>query len=391
MKKIVIFTASSVLLLAFILYLVFKPREVNFIKLKKTDFTYSILANCSVDYPKPLDIKYSYEVEVLKIYKKEGENLKKGDLIIQLDDKDDRKSLILASNNIVSLQNRIRNIKRVELPNLKEREKEAIFSLRQAENDLARAKELYEAGGISKSDLEKIQNNYEIKLSQYNQIKNTIENYESSGVLSDLNTQLENAKIDFEKIKERFLEKRIISPFSGKILKINVQEKERVSPNKVISTIIEKTNWLLVMNIDQRELSFLKPNIRSKVKFDSFPDISFNAVVSYICTQIDKEKGTCEVRLEIQDKNSELIKYGMSGYAEIFAETFTNVVVIPQRFVKNNRVFIYNNGKIFATNVNLRMVGENKFITTDLNDGDILVEVMDKLPKRIKLKKEVKI
>ncbi|MCX7821258.1 MAG: efflux RND transporter periplasmic adaptor subunit [Brevinematales bacterium] len=376
----------------FIGYMVLKPVSADFLKLKRQNLDYTILANCSVDYPKPLDIKFSYEVEVLRIFKKEGDRIKKGDLIIQLDDSDDRRNLTLASNNIVSLQKKIKNVKNVELPNLKEKEREAELSLKQAEIDLKRAKELYEAGGISKSDLEKIQNNYEIKLSQYNQIKNSIENYEVSGVLAELETQLESAKIEYENIKNRLLEKRIVSPFNGKILKINVQNGEKVAPSKVITTIIEATNWLLVMNVDQRELSFLKPDLKANVKFDSFPEEVFSAFVSYVCTQIDKEKGSCEVRLEIKDKKADMIKYGMSGYAEIYAKTFTNVMIIPKRFVNNNSVYIYKNGKAVLSNLNLRPVGEDKFITEDLNEGDIIIDLSKNMVnKKIKLRKEVRI
>ncbi|MGC8766049.1 MAG: HlyD family secretion protein [Brevinematia bacterium] len=391
-KNILISGIISLVVILFLVYFVFKPVKADFMKLKKDNLNYTILANCSVDYPKPLDIKASYEVEVLKIYKKEGNSLKKGELIIQLDDTDDRKNLSLASNNIISLQKKIKNVRNVELPNLKEREREASFSLKQAQNDLDRARELYEAGGISKSDYEKIQNNYEIKLSQYNQLKNTLENFENSGALAELNTQLENAKVDYENIKKKLDEKRITSPFNGKVLKINVQTKEKVGAGKLIATIIENTNWLLVMNVEQRELAFLKPDIKANVKFEAFPDEVFNAFVSYVCTQIDKEKGTCEVRLEVRDKKADMIKYGMTGYAEIYAKTFTNVIIIPQRFVRGkNSVILYDKGKALLTNINLLPAGEGKFLTTDLDEGLTIIDLdTKKLNKKIKLAKEVK-
>ncbi len=390
--KLKIIIPIILLFLVFIGYNLFKPVKADYLKLKRQNLDYTILANCSVDYPKPLDIKFSYEVEVLKIYKKEGDRIKKGDLIIQLDDTDDRRNLILASNNIISLQKKIKNLKNVELPNLKEKEREAELSLKQAKIELERAKELYDAGGISKAELERIQNSYDIKLSQYNQIKNSLENYETTGAIAELQTQLENAKIDYDNIRNKFLEKRIISPFDGKILKINVQPNEKVSPSKIVATIIEMTNWLLVMNIDQRELAFLKPELKANVKFDSFPDEVFQAYVSYVCTQIDKEKGTCEVRLEVKDKKSDMIKYGMSGYAEIYAKTFSNVIIIPKRFVNDKAVYLYKDGKAILSNITLRPVGENKFITEDLSEGDIVLDLTKgKANKKIKLRTEVKI
>ncbi len=373
--KLKIFFSLIILFLILIGYVIIKPVRVDFLRLKRQNLNYTI----------------SYEVDVLKIYKKEGEKIKKGELIIQLDDSNERRSLVLASNNIISLKKKIKNVKNVEFPNLKEKEKEAELLLKQAKIEFERAKDLYEAGGISKADLEKIQNIYDVRRSQYTQIKNSLDNYESTGILADLQTQLDNAKLEYENIKNKLLEKRVVSPFNGRILKINVQNKEKVPPSKIIATIIELTNWLLVMNVDQRELAFLKPELKANVRFDSFPDEVFNGYVSYVCTQIDKEKGTCEVRLEIRDEKADMIKYGMIGYAEIYARTFSNVIIVPQRFINEKSVYLYKNDRAILSNISLKPIGENKFITEDLNEGDVVLDLgKNRATKKIKLGKEVK-
>jgi len=394
-KTLFIVSFALIIIAIFIVFSISKPQKADFITLKRQDFKYTILANCTVDYPKPLDIKSTSESLVKAIYKKEGEKVKKGEIIILLDDSEEIRRLKIASNNIISLNKKIKNIKNVELPNLYEKEKELKLDLELAKNDLSRAKDLYEAGGISKSDLEKIQKNYGIKLSQYNQLKNTLDNYESSGVLAELNIQIENAKIEYEDYKKKVEEKRIISPFNGKILNINVQKGEKTSLQKVLATVIEDTNWLLVMNVDQRELGLLMNGLKANVKFDAYPEEIFSAYVTYVCTQIDKEKGTCEVRLEIKDQKANKIKYGMSGYAEIYAKSFSNVLIIPQRFVKQskqkNYVVLYKNNRAYITNINLTRIGENVFLTEDLKEGDILLDIdIKQSGKKVSLSKEVK-
>jgi multidrug efflux pump subunit AcrA (membrane-fusion protein) len=128
-KTLFIVSFSLIIIAIFIVFSISKPQKADFITLKRQDFKYTILANCTVDYPKPLDIKSTSESLVKAIYKKEGEKVKKGEIIILLDDSEEIRRLKIASNNIISLNKKIKNIKNVELPNLYEKEKELKLEL----------------------------------------------------------------------------------------------------------------------------------------------------------------------------------------------------------------------------------------------------------------------
>ena len=58
--------------------------KVAFYKLKPNDLHYTILSNCIIDYPDPLDVTSTDDGEVLTIYTKEGKILNKGQKILDL-------------------------------------------------------------------------------------------------------------------------------------------------------------------------------------------------------------------------------------------------------------------------------------------------------------------
>jgi len=372
--------AAAVVVLAVAVFLVLnalKKTEADAYVLEPIDLNYTILANCTVDYPKPLDITFLQEGVVRRVAVEDGDFAAKGRELVRLDDFEAQRNLTISAENLRSAELALKNAREEVLPNLREKLKEYEVNLEQARLMLKRYTEIESAGGISKAELEKAEKEYQRALSQYNQQKLELDNFSKSGRLADLESQVSAARARLE-LAERNLENtHLLAPFDGTILKVHVQAGEKVTPAVKAVTIKEKANWQLVLNVDQKELPFLKPGLEALVTLDAYPEKRIPGEVSYVCTEVDKERSTCELRVEILE-DKPFIKSGMAGKVEILAETYEDVLAVPSRFVKRDEggdfVWVWDGLRAELRKAAFRPVGERWVILDALPGGAVLLD-----------------
>ena len=228
------------------------------------------------------------------------------------------------------------------------------MTLKKTKDDFDRISELYKTGNVAKTDFETAENNY-------------------ANITSKVNIN----KAQYELARKKLSDRSIVSPFNSIVLKINVQEGQKIKSGISLITIIEKTNWIAVLNIDQKELPFVELGQKAYVVLDSFPDKKFTGKVIFIGAEINKENGTCEIRVELQEGQS-IVKHGMAGSSEILAADFLKVDAIPSRFVIKNgndeSIVVWDGNKANVQKVKTKMVGEKWRILTGIKDGAILLD-----------------
>ncbi len=149
-----------------IIFLVFITKEKNvkfkadFIRLKPIDLQYTILANFTVEYPVPLEMKFFQEGTVKAIKAREGDNLTKGQIIIELDDFKARQEYIISQKELEAAEIKLKNAREEILPKLEEKLKKLKADLAQAESMVQRYRKLEKEGGISRAQLETVENDY---------------------------------------------------------------------------------------------------------------------------------------------------------------------------------------------------------------------------------------
>jgi multidrug efflux pump subunit AcrA (membrane-fusion protein) len=157
---------------------------------------------------------------------------------------------------------------------------------------------------------------------------------------------------------------------------VDVQVGQSLQPNAPVAVIIEDQVPTLEVDIDQKDLPYLKNGLPAAVKFDAYPERVVQAQVAYVCSGINTDKGTCRVRLVITEPQP-FIRFGMTGTADILAATYTNVPAVPSGFVlreqPGNAVWRWNGRGVQRTAVTGRPVGERWFIADNLPAGSLLL------------------
>ena len=339
------------------------------------DLDYTILASCTVREPAPYDIKAPSGGEIEKSFIREGDDVEKGQLLVQIDDFRERRDLIISENNLESVILQIKDAKDNVLPSLKEKLKQDAAGLSNAERFLNRLKQLDAAGGSTKVDIDQAVKNYEQALSQYNQTKIEIDSFSSSGTLAKLETQRRILEAQVALSEKSLSEKKIAAPYLGVITNVYVNEGEVIPDHFPVATIIAKEKWVFEANIDQRDLPFVSRAQPAVIVLDAYPSRKIEAEVVFVCIEVDIAKGSCQVKLTAKG-DEDVIKFGMTGHVEITAKTYHNVLAVPSRFLErkdgDGYVHVVKADNVAKTRAEYQTVGEKWVILKNIAQGSIL-------------------
>jgi len=221
---------------------------------------------------------------VIKLLVKEGDLVKAGALIAQLD----------LSEESVQTGNMLAQSK-------------ATFV--ESEKNLNRVKDLFEKGMVAQQDLDGARRSYEIAKSQYEAASEDIK-----------------VKGDYSMVR---------APFSGVISKKYSEVGELVMPGKQIVTLVNPDKIYVLSTIDEVDVGRLRLGQPVMVTVDAFPGEKFPATIRQISPIISGgklETRTADVWIYFNEKHPK-IKPGMSADVEILVSTLQNVISVPSQAV----------------------------------------------------------
>jgi HlyD family secretion protein len=319
-KKIWILVAIAVVLVVLTLVAVFKKREpaitVQTDKVVRRNLTEKVVANGKI-YP-VLQVHISPEVsgEITELAVKEGQRVKKGDLLLRI-----KPDFYLANLNQV----------KASYESSLAAKTQAIANLEKAEADFKRNKELFDHKLLSESDYIGFKVAKDVAEAQV----------ESSG------DQVNVAKANVASAQDSLDKCTIVAPLDGTITTLNSQLGERVlgtvqNAGTDIMIISDLSQMEARVDIGEMDVVLLKTGQKATLEVDSFKDKKFSGVVTAVANASkDMNAGSAfasssssgqtatqfQVRILILDQ--EPFRPGMSVSAEIETRSRTNALTIP--------------------------------------------------------------
>ena len=299
-KKIIIFSIIGVVVLALVLLVVLGSKRETIVtvqteKIEKRTLTQVVSATGKIQ--PELQVKINAEVsgEIIAMPVKEGQKVKKGDLLVKVKtdlymaQRDQQKAmLVVAEANLVK-----------------------------AEADYNRAKGLFEKKLISDQDLETAKTSYSVQKAQW-----------------------QSAKAALSQAEESLSKTTIYSPINGTISNLISELGERVSGSSFtqgteIMTVAELRSMEARVDVDENDIVLVSIGDTSRITVDAYPDKKLTGVV-YEIGNAAKTKGlgtqeevvNFEVRIRVLNKGIEL-RPGMSVTADTETETRHNVLSVP--------------------------------------------------------------
>jgi HlyD family secretion protein len=257
-----------------------------------------------------MQVKISSEVagEIIDLPVKEGQQVRKGDLLVRV-----RPDLYAAA-----LRSQEASLKSAQADLLT-----AEANARKAEAELKRNEDLFSRQLISGSLFDEVRTGAEVA--------------RASAIAST--QRIEMARASLKRSQEDLAKTTIFSPIDGTISKLNSELGERVSGTGMmagtdIMTVADLTEMEARVEVGEMDVVLIQPGFKARLDVDSFKDRKFEGQVTQVARSAktaavgtQQESTKFEVRIRMADKG--LFLPGMSVTADIETRYRTNVITVP--------------------------------------------------------------
>ncbi len=297
-KKIIGISIAAVAVIAIIWIWRAKHREVNIVLTTETAH-YGYIANAitATGAVQPVDtVAVGTQVSgtISRIYTDFNSKVKKGQLLAELD-----KTLLNAQLQQV-------------MGTVQQAQSQVTYQL----ENVNRQKQLYNAGAISKAELETAENAYRVA-----------------------NANLVSARSQMSAAQKNLSLTNIYSPIEGTVLSRNVNEGQTVAASLSAPTLFSIAKDLTHMQVraavDEADIGNVKQGQRVSFTVDAFPDDVFNGTVLDIRLQPNVSSNVVTYTTIINAPNDQLkLKPGMTASISIYTKEADSVMLISARATK---------------------------------------------------------
>lgn len=275
---------------------------------------------------------------VNKIHFKEGDRVKKGDILIEINhdllDIQLRQSeagieLAYAQLKLLKSGARIEDIKQTE-----ELLKQARINFELAKTDKQRAEQMYKEDAATKKQLDDAIARYELASAQYTQAKENLAKVKSiirPEEIEQAQANLKKAIAMADLLKQNIEDCKIVSPTNGIVTKKFIEEGETAVIGGSLLRISNLDIVNLVIYIPEEQIPKIQLGQEAEIKIDAYKDKSYTGKVIYISpeaeftpkniqTPEERTKLVFAVKIEIPNMNYEL-KAGLPADAYLKVHT----------------------------------------------------------------------
>ena len=313
-KRILIFGGLGLIIVIIVAVNLLKSGEktvgVETDKTKKSDLTATVSAEGKMEAKTQVKISAYVPAKIVRLPVKEGDRVKKGQLLVQLD--------------LVAYQAAVDQVK-ATLESARARLKLSEATLEQSKLIYDRQKKLFEQSLTSQEQFDAARTDYNARLAEV----------ESSRYLvSQSQASLVQAQDNLDKTT-------ITSPINGIVTDLNAEEGEIVmvgtmnNPGTVILTVSDLSEIQADVDVDETDVASLKLGQEAKIRIDAIPDTSFNGMVNEIAGTgkvegigTQNQVTNFEVKVLLKDEVTN-VRPGMSCSVDITTAHHPGVLNLP--------------------------------------------------------------
>ena len=355
---------------------------------RKDVLSSKVTASGEIRAKKFVDLQSETQGIITELYVHEGDSVKKGDILLQIDPIQTNADVAIARANYEQALANSR-AQEIEIANAQVQLMQNESNLRSARAELERAEynfsrlqnryerqsELMENGLISRDDFEKEQNDYrsakaglEIQKAnlastekQIDISRNTIEKMKNSTAANRANTK--SLAANLTKVTDQSKKSRIESPLDGVITQLNKEKGERAvpgnfsNPEATIMTIADLSTIQAELKVDETDIVNLSLGDITQVEVDALPDEVFEGKVTEIGNSPILSSGSSQEAKDFKVvvtlmSPSNKLRPGMSCTGEITTDTKKNALVIPIQALTIRDVEVDKDGKYHPPDLN---------------------------------------
>ena len=341
---------------------------VSFGKVERTDIVSKVSANGRIDAKRKVDLSAHVMGQIMNLAVREGDVVKKGDFLLQIDQKQ------LAAT---------------------------------AEGAAASMRALFSDRDASRASLSEAERNYERARSNF------AERIIPQAELDRARTALDSARANVSSIEQRIGQARasvtaardtlskttMTAPMGGIITALPVEEGEVAvigtmnNPGTKLLTIADMSVVEAVMEVDETDIPNVKVGQRATVTIDAYPNKTFSGLVTEVGSSPMTGQGASatseainfEVKIQLENPPAG-VRPGFSASADIVTGTRAKALAVPiqalvvrekktgDKSVDEEGVYVHKNGQAQFAAITTGLAGDaNVEVVRGLSDGQEIV------------------
>ncbi|MDL1892024.1 efflux RND transporter periplasmic adaptor subunit [Sphingobacteriales bacterium CHB3] len=272
--------------------------------------------------------------DVVGVYAQNGKHVGKGDLLVKLDDREQRLAFEKASTALLAAQIEYRALSTSEFlagPDSAHVQEE----LARVRQRFADAESAFQAKKIDEPALARARREYEAANAYLLVDRGDIIANKSG--LAAAQEAYTRAKLDLEATELR-------APFAGYVGNLDLAVGKRVQAGSAVCTVVDLSTLLVDVDVIESEAPRVQPGQRAELTVAALPDKSFTGRVISRNPMIDPKTKTLRVTIELTNlPSSNSLMPGMYASVRIQTETLPNRLLVPKAalLVRDQRTLVF--------------------------------------------------
>lgn len=317
---------------------------VDVAKAVKGNLVRTISAPGTVAPKTEVEISSRVSAKVARLPFKEGEQVKAGDVVVELDAADLRAELLAAQGRLLAEQ---ANLKASEASMSGEKANmigvEA--SLRKATDDLERSQQLHKTGDVAKAELDAAVAERDRQRSLYEAHQETLKGAQANVEASQARVKI--AEADVQRAEENLSYAIITSPIDGFITQLNAEVGEIVvvgtmnNQGTVIMLIADLSEMLVEARLSEVDVARVREGQKVAVTINGYAGRVFDGILQRVALQsrqLVTEQTTYFEAEVVLDTKGDRVFSGLSANVDIEVDNFADMLLVPSQAVVDTRV-----------------------------------------------------
>jgi HlyD family secretion protein len=288
-----------------------------------------------------------------------GDRVRKGQVLLRINDADLKASVALAEQ---------------DLPRAQSAAREACLTADQARRELKRNLDLKDERIVSEALLDRLQS----------------ESDAAAARCETARAAIERARAEVDLARANLRKATLVAPFDGIVADLRTEVGEWASPSPPalplppVYDIIDPTSIYVSAPLDEVDAARVRAGLPARITLDPFPGRSFEGTVTRVAPyvqDVEQQNRTLEVEVDFEDVAfARALLPGTSTDVEVILKVAEEVLRIPSyALLEGNRVLVFDGGVLQARPVTLGLHNwEYTEIKDGLAEGDRVVVSLDR-------------
>ena len=307
----------------------------------RQNITSSISSNGKVEPIAPYTVRAELDTFVQKVHASEGQSIKKGQVLLELDVRDASAQLAAAKSKLLRAQDDLRAAQAGGRPDEAAR---ISGDLAKAQADRTRLQQKHDSlerlikeGAATKDEL--AANDLELAKMNADVEKLTAAKQEfarQAGLdVSRDQLAVQQVQSDVAALEQKVHQGRIISPIDGTLYSLPVKAGDYVKVGDLLAEMGDLHNVRVRAFIDEPEMGGLEPGLPVRITWDALPNRSWQGKTEIIPKQVvaRASRSVGELLCSVENKNLELLP-NTNVNVKINSRERSNVITVPRGAVQ---------------------------------------------------------